>query len=419
MAERVSRRLFLSAAGAPLLAGSRLPAARLPTAGRASQLSAIEGGTYDVAVIGAGVFGAWTAWKLRLAGQRVALLDAYGPGNSRSSSGGESRIIRMAYGAKEFYTRWSARSLLEWKALSARERVPLFAETGVLWLSPDKDKNALASIATLGRVGIPHEVLGRTQLEKRFPQIAYDGLGLGIFEPESGALMSRRAVQTVVAAAVADGVDYLEASVGPPEGRGRVAALRTSRGTDVRAGTFVFACGPWLAKIFPDLLGDRIRVTRQEVFFFGIEPGDPRFVPPAMPTWIIDNEDSFGMPDLEGRGFKAAVDTGGPRVDPDTQSRVVTPEVTAAIRAYVARRFPALRAAPITETRVCQYEYTSTEDFLVDRHPGFENVWLVGGGSGHGFKHGPALGEYVSERLLLGGPGEERFGLATKARAVG
>ena len=410
----MKRRKFLGGlaalgAGIPLGFGGR-------TSAVTGAASANSQNTYDVAVIGGGVFGAWTAWHLRRAGQRVILIDAYGPGNSRSSSGGESRIIRMGYGPQEFYTRWSKRSLEQWKELSTRERVPLFHPTGVLWLAPESDRFATKTISTLERVGVQFEKLDRAQLEKRYPQISYEGLGLGIFEPGSGALMARRAVQTVVAAAVADGLVFREARVESPAGNGRIDSVRSNQAGTIRANKFVFACGPWMGKVFPKLLGDRIIATRQEIFFFGVPAGDTQFTPPAMPTWIIDNEDAFGTPDIEGRGFKVAVDKHGPVVDPDTQSRVVTPEVTAEIRAYVARRFPALKDAPITETRVCQYEYTSSGDFLVDRHPDFENVWLVGGGSGHGFKHGPAMGEYVTGWLLHGGPVEERFQLAKKEK---
>jgi glycine/D-amino acid oxidase-like deaminating enzyme len=123
----------------------------------------------------------------------------------------------------------------------------------------------------------------------------------------------------------------------------------------------------------------------------------------------------YGVPDLESRGFKIAHDRHGPAFDPDSGTRVPTPEGLAAIRAYVAERFPALEQAPLVEARVCQYENTSNGDFLVDRHPQHENVWLVGGGSGHGFKHGPAMGEHVAGRLLGTVAAEPRFSLATKA----
>jgi sarcosine oxidase len=88
---------------------------------------------------------------------------------------------------------------------------------------------------------------------------------------------------------------------------------------------------------------------------------------------------------------------------------VVSREGVARIRRYVARRLPELAGAPIVETRVCQYENTSNGDFLLDRHPGFENVWIAGGGSGHGFKHGPAVGEYVAGLVLADGRVEPRF----------
>jgi glycine/D-amino acid oxidase-like deaminating enzyme len=137
-----------------------------------------------------------------------------------------------------------------------------------------------------------------------------------------------------------------------------------------------------------------------------------------MPAWIDFRDLVYGIPDLESRGFKVAIDRHGPPFDPDTGERVVTGEGLAAVREYLARRLPALQDAPVVETRVCQYENTSNGDFLIDRHPAFSNVWLVGGGSGHGFKHGPALGAYVADRVLETGVSiEPRFTLATKSKA--
>jgi glycine/D-amino acid oxidase-like deaminating enzyme len=190
-----------------------------------------------------------------------------------------------------------------------------------------------------------------------------------------------------------------------------------SDGTLVRARSFVFALGPWLGKLFPDLLADRIFPTRQEVFYFGPPAGDARFAPPAFPAWIDFVDEVYGIPDVEARGFKLAPDAHGPRFDPDTGERRVSAEGIAAARAFLARRFPALEDAPLVASEVCQYENTSNGDFLVDRHPSWENVWLVGGGSGHGFKHGPALGEYAAARVLGTGAEEPRLCLATKASA--
>jgi sarcosine oxidase len=369
---------------------------------------------YDVAVIGAGVFGAWTAWHLAKRGQRVALIEAYGPAHSRASSGGESRIIRMGYGADELYTKWAQKSLKQWKEFFAETRQPLLLETGVLWMAGDEDKRLEQTSATLQRCGVIFEELDRAALEKRYPQIGLDGIERGILEPKSGVLMARRAVAAVVEDAVQLGAEYRCAQAMNPREAGRVEHITTSHGERIAAGQFVFACGPWLGKLFPDVLRSRIFPSRQEVFFFGIPAGDTRFSPPTLPTWLFQEDLVYGMPDIEGRGLKVAFDEHGERVDPDTQSRIVSPAMAEAVRKYVARRFPALKDAPIVETRVCQYENTSNGDFLIDRHPEMENVWFAGGGSGHGFKHGPAVGEYVTGRLLDGAPTEARFSLPTK-----
>ena len=370
--------------------------------------------TYDVAVIGAGVFGAWTAWHLARRGQRVVLIEAYGPAHSRASSGGESRIIRMGYGADELYTRWSQRSLEAWKEFFAKAKQPLFLETGVLWMAGKEDARLRETAATLKRCGVVFEEYDRAELEKRYPQIGFDGIGRGILESKSGALLARRAVAAVVEDAVQQGAEYRNAQVLRPTGSGRVHHVATNHGENITAGQFVFACGAWLGKVFPDVLGARIFPSRQEVFFFGVPAGDARFAPPALPTFLFQTDESYGMPDLETRGLKIALDRHGERTDPDTQPRIVSASAIEEIRRYVARRFPALRDAPIVETRVCQYENTSRGDFLIDRHPEMENVWFAGGGSGHGFKHGPAVGEYVAGQLLDGAPAEKRFLLATK-----
>ena len=369
---------------------------------------------YDVAVIGAGVFGAWTAWHLAKRGHRVVLIEAYGPGHSRASSGGETRIIRMGYGADELYTRWSQRSLEQWKEFFAKTKQPLFLDTGVLWMAGKDDTRLRDTAATLKCCGIVFEEYDRAELEKRYPQIALEEIQKGIFEPQSGVLMARRAVATVVEDAIRLGVEYCSGQAVDPREAGAVKHVTTKQGERIVAGQFVFACGAWLGKVFPDVLGGRIFPSRQEVFFFGIPAGEMRFAPPALPTWLFQEDLVYGMPDIESRGLKIAFDEHGERVDPDTQSRIVSLEMTKAVRQYVARRFPALRDAPIVETRVCQYENSSSGDFLIDRHPEMENVWFAGGGSGHGFKHGPAVGEYLAAQLLDRAPGEPRFSLAAK-----
>jgi monomeric sarcosine oxidase len=371
--------------------------------------------TYDVAVVGAGVFGAWTAYQLQRSGKRVVLIDAHGPGHSRSSSGGESRIIRMGYGEDEVYTRSALRSLQLWKEFFAQVREPLFHQTGVLWLAHDDDPYPARSAETLGTAGIAFEKLTTSEVSRRYPQIGLDRISWAMLEPESGILLARRAVRAVVREAIKKGVEYVQDAVKPPPGAGSLRQLAIANGPYISAGQYVFACGPWLPKIFPDLLAQGIHPTRQEVFFFAT-PAGQSFTAPALPTWIDFKDEAYGLPDLEGRGIKIAIDRHGPSFDPDSDDRIVSAAGLDEVRRCLARRLPALKDAPVTETRVCQYENTANGDFLVDLHPQFDNVWLVGGGSGHGFKHGPVVGEYVAARVAGSTAGiEPRFSLETKA----
>ncbi len=292
---------------------------------------------YDVAVIGAGVFGAWSAYQLRLTGASVLLLDAYGPGNSRASSGGESRIIRIGYGPDELYSRSSQRSFTLWQQLFEKTE-PLFQKTGVLWLAREHDTYCEATLATLQRLNANFERLDEDELIRRFPQLEFGPTKWAILEPDSGVLMARRAVQAVVAQAKVNGVEYLEKAIAPPPPtHGNLESVRTVSGEEIRARQFVFACGPWLPKLFPELLKDLIYVTRQEVIFLGVPPGDDSFNRGVMPAWVDFNDLVYGLPNVDGRGFKIAIDAHGAEFDPDRGERVVSDDGLKAVREYVAR----------------------------------------------------------------------------------
>ncbi len=373
---------------------------------------------YDYAIIGAGVFGVWLARDLHRRGKRVLVVDQHGAANNRASSGGETRIIRFGYGDREIYTRWSQQSLHEYKLAYAELDPTLFVETGFLWLARPGDGYTEANLAVFDRLNVPYAKLDRAALETQYPQIDLGPITWGIYEPQAGGLLARRGVQTILASIRKSGVDYLQAQVVAPEAGSRFATLRTATGEQISAAKLVYSCGPWLAKLFPDILGDRIRPTRQEVYYFGLPPGDAWFRAPKMPSWVDPGDTMYGLPDIENRGFKVALDQHGPKVDPDTQERLVGEKSAEAVRAFVKRRFPRLAGAPVTQTEVCQYENTSNGDYLMDRHPGFDNVWLLGGGSGHGYKHGPAVGSYFANALETGQPVDPRFALATKEAMV-
>ncbi|WP_435416900.1 FAD-dependent oxidoreductase [Parerythrobacter aurantius] len=391
-----------------LLLGAAAGAAGLvaPTRARAG-----KSGPYDVAVVGAGVFGAWSAAMLARRGLRVALVDQYGPANARASSAGESRVTRLSYGGDTIYSAMALESLAEWQALSDRSALPLLHRTGVLWFSPDADRYMASSIAWLEANGRTFWRGDAAMLRERFPQIRFEDGEAGFVEAETGALMAGRAVQSLIADA---GLAVIHAEAGAPQ---RLSSGSWQVCDGVEAGKVVYACGPWLGKLFPEVLAGRIVPTRQEVLHFGSAAGDDRFKSPALPVWADFNggEIVYGLPDLEQQGFKIAFDKHGAEVDPDTQDRRVAAETVEAARDYLSRRFPDLASAPLVHSRVCQYENSSNGDFLIDRLPGYDDIWLVGGGSGHGFKHGPAVGRRVADHITDAAlPIEPRFSLATK-----
>jgi glycine/D-amino acid oxidase-like deaminating enzyme len=369
-----------------------------------------------VVVIGAGVFGAWTARWLQRRGAGVTLVDQYGPGNSLASSGDESRVTRSGHGPDDHYPVWQRRALTQWLELDRS----LFVRTGALWFAHADDGFEAESAATLERIGIPAERLGRDALAQRYPQIRTDDLAWALHEPEAGALLARRAVAATARAFVEEGGEVRI-------GLARVDADRVLvDGSVVEADAFVFAAGPWLPRLLGPLPGLELSVPQQEVIYFATPPGDDRFDAAHHPIWIDYDGAFYGIPSVERRGFKVAPDWPGPIVDPDRQERRLSDQRVDAARAYLALRFPGMAGQPVAEGRVCQYELTPDTHFIVDRHPWMPDAWIVGGGSGHGFKHGPALGEYLSA-LVVGdasaaaalAPPDERFALRARAAGIG
>jgi sarcosine oxidase len=370
----------------------------------------------SVLVVGAGVFGAWSALRLARDGWDVTLVDAYGPANGRASSSDHSRVIRAGYGPVEIYTRWATDSLAEWQWLSKKAGEPLVVECGALFLGAPGSLHLADTARTLAECGVTNERLDAAAVASRFPQLGVIGLGDAVYEARGGVIRARRGVAAAVGVAQSFGAAYHRAAVVGPDESAATPTVRFDSGETWTADHYVFACGAWLPRLFPAAVGDRIRPTRQEVLYFGVPAGDGRFATDGMPVWIDFAAGLYGIPDLDTHGFKVGIDEHGGPIDPDTADRLVTPDAMDRVRAFFERRFPTLLRAPLVDARVCQYENTATGDFLIDRHPAWPNVWIVGGGSGHGFKHGPAVGKHVAD--LLGGrvEVEPRFALAEKAR---
>lgn len=332
-----------------------------------------------VIVVGAGAFGGWTALHLRRLGAEVTLLDAWGAGNARSSSGGETRVIRAIYGADRIYVEMVKRAFALWEQLDPS----LYVETGTLWMHRGDDAYVRSSVPILASLGFPAEQIAVDDAKKRWPQISFDGIKSVWLEKRAGALAARRACMAVRDAFVKAGGTF------------RIEHVRETP----KADAVVYACGPWLGQFLPGAVAP----TRQEVFFFGTPRGSERFRAGRLPIWIDFGERIFyGIPDVDGRGFKVADDTRGEPFDPTDGDRTPSASAIARARELLAQRFPEMAKAPLVEARVCQYENSPDGHLILDRHPEHDHVFIAGGGSGHGFKLGPAVGEMMAQRIVNG-----------------
>lgn len=396
-----SRRELLrrgAAALVPLVLGERVAAAKGPRKARPRTHA------QRVVVIGAGAFGGWTALYLAKRGASVTLIDAWGAGNQRASSGGETRVIRAAYNGQRVYIEMARRALDLWREHEAAWRRTVLQRTGALWMFENtNDAFVRGSVDLMRNVRLTAEELSLAEASKRFPQVRFDGLKHVWWEEEAGFLLARESCELVREACVRAGVQYLTAQAAAGSiSNGGMSDVKLSDGTRREADAFVFACGPWLGALFPDVLGWRIRPTKQDVLYFGTPAGDRLFDVGAMPVWVTLGERLvYGIPGNERRGFKIADDTLGADIDPTSLERVVSPQSVTVVRAMLRRRFPALARAPLVHAEVCQYESTPDGHYLMDWHPAARNVLLLGGGSGHGFKMGPAIGE-MAARLVVG-----------------
>jgi sarcosine oxidase len=327
-------------------------------------------------VVGAGVFGASTARELARRGFEVTIVEQYSPGTVRSASGGDTRILRMAHGDAEWYSRLARRARTLWLELEESSGVRIWEPVGVAWFARREDGFEAQSRDTLARLGIAHEWLTPEAATGLYPSLGVDGLAGVLYEPDAGVLYARRATQLLVEDADRLGAQFEAGRVLPAD--------------EPRADVVVWACGAWLPKLFPELV--ELTISRREVFFLG-GGADWR----DTPGFCDYDAPFYGHGDVGGLGVKIAPDLSGEDVDPDSLERVPSAEGRLEAHAYAAKRFPDLADAPVVGARVCQYSLTADTHFIVGRHPDRPSWWLIGGGSGHGFKHGPALGEYVAD----------------------
>lgn len=393
----LNRRAFLKAAGAGVstlaLAGEQALVAEPQPVQPATARNS------EIVVIGAGAFGGWTALYLREMGFSVTLVDQYGPGNSRATSGGETRQIRAGYGDREIYTRWVVEAFKRWHAREAEWGRKLLFNTGQISLAREWTSELTETRKVFDRLGVTYEVIKHDDLSRRYPQMNTRDMDFALSTPGTGVLKAREGCVAVAQAFEKKGGRFVTAKAGlGRRSGGTLSDVTLSTGQTLSAQTFVFACGPWLPKVFPTVMGNKLQTPRRVVFFYGTPPGDERFTYPNFPAWAVDN--AYGFPSIEGKGFKVVPTIDHVLVDPDTQEHTLTAEELRKGREFVAKWFPLLADQPLVESKVCQREDSIDEHFIVTPHPELSNVWLVGGGSGHGYKHGIMLGDYVAHRVV-------------------
>ncbi|MEV5586442.1 FAD-dependent oxidoreductase [Nonomuraea pusilla] len=365
----------------------------------------------SVIVVGAGIWGSSLALRLAESGRRVTLVEQHRPGHVRQSSSGETRLLRCAHGADEWYARlaWQARD--EWRRLGERAGEPLYLESGLLWFAGTPDGWEQASAGTLKNLGIPCEVLDPADGARFFPDYRGDDLSFLLWEPHAGVIRARRATEVTARLAEAAGARLVTGRATPVTGEeGAYLPAVEVDGETLTADQVVWACGAWL----PALFDVPIAVTKQDTLHFAVPPA---WSVPETPAWVDHGAAAYGHGDVDGVGMKATSDAEGGPYEPEHGSRTVDPSSVDLARGYLRRRFPSLAAAPLVFTQVCQYALTPDAEWVVaEASPG---VWLLGGDSGHGFKHAPAFAAYVAGVLDGAYPPEPRFGLHPRTPARG
>jgi len=406
----LDRRRFLKVAGAQtglLVAAAQGTGAASSQAPATRRAPAVSQRSPDVAVIGAGAFGGWTAYHLRKMGARVTLIDTWGPGNSRSTSGEETRGVRSSYGDRphgELWARWAGEAIKRWRAWDEEHartlQTRVFHTTGDLIFRKDWEPFLKDTRANWDRLGMKYEVLTPNDVRSQYPVIDLEGMSVVLYEPDAGVVRARRACESVAEVFRQNGGEVVVARALPSlAAGGRLQDVALSDGRTLKAGSFVFACGPWLWKLFPEFLRTRLRTPMGNVYYYGTPVGDNRFVAPNLPSFNFPGITGWPALPNDARGFRVRVG-GGTQTDPDASQRWIDPSNFTRPRGFLIERFPLLIDAPLLETRSCHYELTVTRNFYIDTHPEWANVWIAGGGSAEGFKFGPVTGEYVAKRVM-------------------
>ncbi len=446
----LDRRDFLRVAGigaGAILATGCAPAGPAFAPARGIAPARTSRGNGHTVVIGGGAWGGWTSLHLRRRGARVTMIDAYGSGNSKASSGAETRGIRSSYGdrasAGELWTAWARTAIQRWSDFDdeyAKEfHTKFFHRTGDVICRTKPEPFVTRTIELWKAQGVKHEVIDGAEVMKRWPVIDAHDIEIAVTEPDAGVARARAATQAVASIAQREGVQLVIGRARPgPVVNGVMDGVVLEDGRVIRGDSYVFCCGPWLRKMFPSILENRMRVPLGYVCYFGVPEGDRRFSYPNLPSYNFPGVTGWPALPVDLRGFRVRGAIAPPppkdgspeamaaaerasdastidlaQTDPDTSSRWMSQTRVDGSRRFVQARFPLLADAPLVETRSCHYESSVNRDFIIDHLPGMSNAWIAGVGQAEGFKFGPVVGDYIAQRVL-GYPGDPAMAAAFK-----
>ena len=388
--------------------------------------------THDVVVVGGGVMGAWTAIMARKRGASVVLADQFPVAHERGSSHGDGRIYRMAY-IEDIYVDMMLRSLPLWRELEAFAGHQLMAQTGGLQFAAVGEGRLEDQTATYLRRNIEHERLTAPQSNERFPQIELGSQDEALYQPDFGVLFASKCISAAWCYAEALGVQtvtpFRATAVRPASNMGATLLIEGADAAPLRARSVVLAPGAWISSLASSLLGLSIptRVSAETVCYY-----KPRVTSTvdhsfrSMPCFIpecdnaIGNFGYYGLPMIDIPGIKCSAHYCGPEVHPDRRplsaggrtaidavaEQAAAARVAAVIDStsrFIASRFPHVEHEPFM-TQSCLYTTTPDHDYILSTVPNQPKIVLAGGGSGHGFKMGPAIGEGAAALALADCP---------------
>jgi len=354
-----------------------------------------------VHIIGAGIFGVTAALELKRRGYAVALFDPGPLPHPLAASTDITKMIRMDYGTDAFYTELMEECFLGWDRWNQDWGEELYHQTGFLVLAAEPFRPGgfeHDSYQLLLQRGHTIELLDAAELRRRFPAWTAARYAQGYFNPRGGWTESGRVVARLLDEAIQAGVE-LHAGITCArlvEDDTRVQGFIARDGSIFTSDHLLITAGTWTPALLPHLAQVMWSVGQPVLHF---RPPHPEvFRPPAFVPWVADIAHTgwYGFTALADGTLKIANHGPGQRMHPD-DPREVTADHEAKCRSFMRESLPALAEAPIIGRRLCLYCDTWDGNFWIDRDPERDGLVVAAGGSGHGFKFAPLLGNIIAD----------------------